>query len=40
MDSREAALSRLLATVREGDTVLLVGAGDVNALAGELAKRL
>ncbi|MHC5055249.1 MAG: UDP-N-acetylmuramate--L-alanine ligase [Planctomycetota bacterium] len=40
VESREEALSHLLVTVREGDTVLLVGAGDVNALADELASRL
>ncbi len=40
VESREEALEYLLATVREGDTVLLVGAGDVNALADELQERL
>jgi UDP-N-acetylmuramate--alanine ligase len=40
VESREEALDHILATVREGDTVLLVGAGDVNALAGELRERL
>jgi len=39
-ESRDAALSHLLATLREGDTVLLVGAGDVNALAEDLRERL
>ena len=40
VDSPGDALSRLLGTVREGDTVLLVGAGDVNALAEDLRERL
>jgi UDP-N-acetylmuramate--alanine ligase len=34
------ALELLVESVREGDTVLLVGAGDVNALADELRERL
>jgi UDP-N-acetylmuramate--alanine ligase len=40
VESRDAALAHLLTTVSEGDTVLLVGAGDVNALADELRERL
>jgi UDP-N-acetylmuramate--alanine ligase len=40
LESPGDALKHLLATVREGDTILLVGAGDVNALADELRERL